>query len=191
MADNVQTFKAICRGGLNTTGDVLSQGEESPGSATKLLNYEPDLQGGYRRISGFTNSYETVPGTGSVLGVAVVDGINQGILACRTPSSGNNYLHHYNHYYSFTVGADTNLTVGQTLTERSDAADSSTVTNATGVLISKSSDTIVVDFGQLPTTIFTNGNHISDDSFSTSTNITSAPAVIGWTAVSTSGSNHL
>ena len=47
MADNIQTFKAICRGGLNTTGDVLSQGEESPGSATKLLNYETDLQGGY------------------------------------------------------------------------------------------------------------------------------------------------
>ena len=188
MADNVKTFKAICRGGLNTTGDVLSQGEEAPGSATKLLNYEPDLQGGYRRMSGFTNSYETVPGTGSVLGVAVADGINQGILACRTPSSGNNYLHHYNHYYSFTVGADTNLTVGQTLTERSDASDSSTVTNATGVLISKSSDTIVVDFGQLPTTVFTNGNLISDDNFSTSTNITSAPSVIGWTAVSTSGS---
>ena len=188
MADNIQTFKAICKGGLNTTGDVLSQGEEAPGSATKLLNYEPDLQGGYRRMSGFTNSYETVPGTGSVLGVAVADGINQGILACRTPSSGNNYLHHYNHYYSFTVGADTNLTVGQTLTERSDASDSSTVTNATGVLISKSSNTIVVNFGQLPTTVFTNGNHISDDSFSTSTNITSAPTVIGWTAVSTSGS---
>ena len=188
MADNIQTFKAICKGGLNTTGDVLSQGEESPGSATKLINYEPDLQGGYRRISGFTNSYGTVTGTGSVLGVAVVDGINQGILACRTPSSGNNYLHHYNHYYSFTVGADTNLTVGETLTERSDASDSSTVTNATGVLISKSSNTIVVNFGQLPTTVFTNGNHISDDSFSTSTNITSAPTVIGWTAVSTSGS---
>jgi len=188
MVDEVQTFKAICRGGLNTTGDVLSQGEESPGSATKLINYEPDLQGGYRRMSGFANSYGTVTGTGSVLGLAIVDGINQGILACRTPSSGNNYLHHYNHYYSFTVGADTNLTVGETLTERSDADDSSTVTNATGVLISKNSNTIVVNFGQLPTTIFTNGNFISDDSFSTSTNISSAPTVVGWTAVSTSGS---
>jgi hypothetical protein len=188
MADQIQTFKAICRGGLNTTGDVLSQGEESPGSATKLINYEPDLQGGYRRMSGFANSYGTVTGTGSVLGLAIVDGINQGILACRTPSSGNNYLHHYNHYYSFTVGADTNLTVGETLTERSDADDSSTVTSATGVLISKNSNTIVVNFGQLPTTIFTNGNFISDDSFSTSTNISSAPTVVGWTAVSTSGS---
>ena len=93
MADNIQTFKAICRGGLNTSGDVLSQGEESPGSATKLLNYEPDLQGGYRRISGFSNAYGTVTGTGAVLGVCVADGINNGILAARKPSSGNNYLH--------------------------------------------------------------------------------------------------
>ena len=95
MADNIETFKAICRGGLNTTGDVLSQGEETPGSATKLLNYEPDLQGGYRRISGFTNTYGTVTGTGSVLGVCVADGIHNGILAARTPSSGNNYLHYW------------------------------------------------------------------------------------------------
>ena len=90
MADNLQTFKVISRGGLNTTGDVLSQGEEFPGSATKLLNYEPDLQGGYRRISGFANSYGTVTGTGSVLGVCVADGIHNGILAARKPSSGRN-----------------------------------------------------------------------------------------------------
>ena len=35
MADNLQTFKVISRGGLNTTGDVLSQGQDFPGSATK------------------------------------------------------------------------------------------------------------------------------------------------------------
>ena len=28
MADNLQTFKVISRGGLNTTGDVLSQGQD-------------------------------------------------------------------------------------------------------------------------------------------------------------------
>jgi hypothetical protein len=38
----------------------------------------------------------TVTGTGNVLGVCVVNGINDGILACRTPSSGNNYLHKWN-----------------------------------------------------------------------------------------------
>ena len=188
MADEVQTFKAVCRGGLNTTGDVLSQGEETPGSATKLLNYEPDLQGGYRRISGFAHSFGTVTGTGSVLGLAVADGINQGVLGCRKPSSGNNYLHWFNYYYTFNVGADTNLSVGETLSERSDAADASTATGVTGTLVSKSSNTIVVNFGRLPSSVFTNGNYISDDSFSTNTNISSAPSVVGWTAVSTSGS---
>ena len=188
MADQVSTFKAVCRGGLNTGSDVLSLGTEASGAATQLVNYEPNLEGGYRKISGYAHNFGTVTGTGSVLGIAVANGINQGILACRTPSSGNNYLHHWNFYYTFTVGADTNLTVGQTLTERSDASDADTATSVTGVLISKDSNTIVVNFGRLPSAVFTNGNHISDDSFSTSTNIATAPSVVGWTAVSTSGS---
>ena len=42
MVDSVSTFRAVCRGGLNTGADVLSTGEDSPGSATQLLNYEPN-----------------------------------------------------------------------------------------------------------------------------------------------------
>jgi len=95
MADNLGSFKIFAEGGLNTNRDVLSQGERQPGSATLLLNYEPAVTGGYRRISGFSNDYGTVAGTGSVLGVIVVDGINDGILAARKPSSGNNYLHYW------------------------------------------------------------------------------------------------
>ena len=188
MADAVSTFKAVCRGGLNTGSDVLSLGEEASGAATQLINYEPNLEGGYRKINGYSHSFDTVTGTGSVLGAAVANGINQGIFACRKPSSGNNYLHHWNFYYSFNVASDSNLTVGQTLTERTSAGDASTATTITGTLISKSSNTIVVNFGRLPSAVFTNGSAISDDSFSTSTTISTAPAVIGWTAVSTSGS---
>ena len=188
MVDSVSTFRAVCRGGLNTGADVLSLGEESPGSAIQLLNYEPNLEGGYRRLTGFANNFGTVPGTGSVLGIAVANGVNQGVLACRTPSSGNNYLHHWNFYFEFTVSSDSNLTVGETISERTSSGDSSTSTGVTGTLISKSSNTIVVNFGRIPTATFTNGNSISDDAFSTSTTITSAPTVKGWTAVSTSGS---
>ena len=188
MADQVSTFKAVCRGGLNTGSDVLSLGEQASGAATQLVNYEPNLEGGYRKINGYAHNFGTVTGTGSVLGVCVANGINQGVFGCRTPSSGSNYLHRWNFYYTFTVGADTNLTVGETLTERSDASDADTQTAVTGTLISKSSNTIVVNFGRLPSAVFTNGNLISDDSFSSSTNITSAPTVVGWTAVSTSGS---
>ena len=96
MADNLASFKVFAQGGLNTSRDVLSQGETQPGSAISLINYEPAVTGGYRKISGFANNYGTVTGTGSVLGVVVADGINDGILACRKPSSGNNYLHKWN-----------------------------------------------------------------------------------------------
>ena len=96
MADNLASFKVFCQGGLNTSRDVLSQGETQPGSAIALINYEPAVTGGYRKINGFANNYGTVTGTGNVLGVCVADGINDGILACRKPSSGNNYLHKWN-----------------------------------------------------------------------------------------------
>ncbi len=96
MADNLASFKVFCQGGLNTSRDVLSQGETQPGSAISLINYEPAVTGGYRKINGFANSYGTVTGTGSVLGVCVADGINDGVLACRKPSSGYNYLHKWN-----------------------------------------------------------------------------------------------
>mgnify|MGYP003638440737 CR=1 FL=1 len=96
MAENLASFKIFAEGGLNTNRDVLSQGERQPGSAVKMVNYEPAVTGGYRRISGFNNSYGEVTGTGSVLGVVVADGINDGILAARSPTSGNNYLHYWN-----------------------------------------------------------------------------------------------
>ena len=95
MPENLASFKVFAQGGLNTSRDVLSQGETAPGSAISLINYEPAVTGGYRKISGFSNDYGTVAGTGSILGVAVVNGINDGILAARKPSSGNNYLHYW------------------------------------------------------------------------------------------------
>ena len=187
MADQVSTFKAVCRGGLNTGSDVLSLGEEASGAATQLINYEPNLEGGYRKINGYSHGFGTVTGTGSVLGVTVANGIKQGVFGCRTPSSGNNYLHFWNFYYSMNVGSDTNLDVGQTLKERTTASDSSTQTSVTGTLKSKDSNTIIVDFGRLPSSVFTNGNHIADDDFASSggnsTNISSVPAVVGWTEI--------
>ena len=96
MADNLASFKVFCQGGLNTSRDVLSQGETQPGSAVALINYEPAVTGGYRKINGFSNDYGTVTGTGKVLGVCVANGVNDGILACRAPSSGSNYLHYWN-----------------------------------------------------------------------------------------------
>jgi len=107
MADQLQVNKVFCRGGLDTSRDVLAQGEQSPGSAILLVNYEPAITGGYRRINGFANSYGALSGTGATLGVNVVNGINNGILACRKPSSGYNYLHYWNTSTSAWVAATT------------------------------------------------------------------------------------
>ena len=95
MADNLRTFAASCLGGLVLNQDPLTQGGQMPGSALRLINYEPALNGGYRRISGYANTYGEVPGEANtpVLGVHVSADINDGIFAARKPAAGNNYLH--------------------------------------------------------------------------------------------------
>ena len=37
MAENLASFKVFAQGGLNTSRDVLSQGEVAPGSAIALI----------------------------------------------------------------------------------------------------------------------------------------------------------
>lgn len=96
MPDNIRSFVVPCQGGLVTNMDPLSQSINMPGSSSLMLNMEPSVEGGYRRITGFDNTYGTVSGTGSILGVAVFSKLNDGIFACRTPSAGSNYLHKWN-----------------------------------------------------------------------------------------------
>lgn len=98
MADNIKTFPIPCQGGVRSNLDPLTHGSQAPGSAIRMINYEPALRGGYRRIDGYTNDYGTVPGADAtaVLGVFVSSDINSGIFACRKPTSGNNYFHYWN-----------------------------------------------------------------------------------------------
>jgi hypothetical protein len=114
MADKILGFKVTAIGGMNTNRDALSQGEQEPGSATQLINYEPSTTGGYRRVSGFANDYGTLAGTGSVLGVAVAEGINNSIFACRKPSSGTDYFYRWNSSTSAWVAVTTPGTVTMT-----------------------------------------------------------------------------
>lgn len=97
MPDNIRSFPASCQGGLVNNLDYLTQGSSLPGSAIRLINYEPALEGGYRRISGYQNTYGEVPGEAGtpVLGVAVYSEVNDGIFACRKPVSGYNYFHYW------------------------------------------------------------------------------------------------
>ena len=94
--DNLRTHLTVCVGGLITNVDPLTHASALGGSALRMINYEPSLSGGYRRISGFQNDYGTVPGTGAVLGVHVNGNLHDGIFACRKPTSGYNYLHKWN-----------------------------------------------------------------------------------------------
>ena len=94
--DNLRTHLTVCAGGLVTNVDPLTHAAQMGGTALRMINYEPSLSGGYRRISGFQNDYGTVTGTGPVLGVHVNGELDDGIFACRKPTSGNNYFHKWN-----------------------------------------------------------------------------------------------
>jgi hypothetical protein len=54
MADAWQTYPFQFSGGLVTNLSPLQQGLQAPGSARLLKNFEPSVDGGYRRIEGFS-----------------------------------------------------------------------------------------------------------------------------------------
>lgn len=53
MADAWQTYPFQFNGGLVTNLSPLQQGLQAPGSARLLKNFEPSVDGGYKRIEGF------------------------------------------------------------------------------------------------------------------------------------------
>lgn len=68
--DRWQTYPVAFVGGLRSDMSSLQQGTQAPGSAQRLINFEPAIDGGYRRIKGYSK-YDTnvIPGTGSLRGV--------------------------------------------------------------------------------------------------------------------------
>ena len=89
MVDRWRSLPIQCVGGLVLNLDALSQGTNAPGSAVILQNYEPALEGGYKRILGYSKYDDnTVTGDASapVLGVKVGLG---GVVACR--KNGTSY----------------------------------------------------------------------------------------------------
>jgi len=111
MPDQIASFKVIASGGLNSNENHLDLSENFPGAATRLVNYEPSLFGGYRRIEGFAKYNSTygevtvhgsTTGTGKVLGIAIykddTDGSTQ-IIAARRDAGGANYS-----FYYYTAG---------------------------------------------------------------------------------------
>lgn len=60
MATGWESFPLELRGGLISNMSRLQQGVKAPGSARQLINFEPSVKGGYRRINGYAK-YNTSP----------------------------------------------------------------------------------------------------------------------------------
>ena len=113
MPDQIQSFKLICAGGLNSNENHLDLSDNSPGAATRMLNFEPSLFGGYRRIEGFDEYDPTygevtvagsTTGTGKVLGIAIFKNDVTGsttVIAARQDAGGSNYSFYY---YTANIG---------------------------------------------------------------------------------------
>ena len=100
-----QAFPVNCDGGLVLDKSVFVM---QPGEAIRLINFEPDIGGGYAKIKGFSKFSDTeVTGTGGILGLAFYG--NEKVIACRGP----NVMHG-------TGGSWTSLTTGRTSAGRYD-----------------------------------------------------------------------
>jgi hypothetical protein len=82
--DKLATFPVTSDGGLVLNKDTVLLGDEAPGSALILINYEPSISGGYRRVSGTTAvtpgvvpNFVNVSGTPTVSGaLGPITGVN-------------------------------------------------------------------------------------------------------------------
>lgn len=111
--------KIVCEGGLNTTENHILLSSLYPGSASNLINYEVGIEGGYRKINGYTELHEDEVGTtsaeGKVLGIIIFDNSTTGttqIMAARKDTSGATYS-----LYLYDSGTGWSaITTGLTLT---------------------------------------------------------------------------
>jgi hypothetical protein len=92
MPTTWETFPIEIKGGLVTNISPLQQGIVAPGTARRLVNFEPSIEGGYKRILGY-NKFDTefvppygepvIQGSGQTGAVLVVANIQE------TPVNGD------------------------------------------------------------------------------------------------------
>lgn len=93
MPARFEDLPVICKGGLVLNVDNFTLGTELTGAAKILKNYEPSIEGGYRRIDGYSKFDEDeISGTGPVLGV--VYGLG-GVVAVRENSGSTSFDVHF------------------------------------------------------------------------------------------------
>lgn len=141
MPDRIQSYKVICGGGLNSNENHLDLAENNPGSATRLVNYEVSLFGGYRRVEGFQpydNIYQEVDpdnAEGAILSLAVFkdDTLNETVIIATRKIKK----------YTYTA------TAGQTVFTGADddgRTYETVVTNSTHVYVNGVQKYIITDF---------------------------------------------
>jgi hypothetical protein len=92
MATQWQTFPIEFRGGLISNLSPLQHGSNAVGSATILQNYEPNKEGGYSKIKGYTKFSSTkVTGSGPILALKVMSA-TKAVVARKNAS---NYTQYY------------------------------------------------------------------------------------------------
>lgn len=89
MPDKKQSTRVICEGGLDSTQNYINLSANKPGAATRLINYEPGLSGGYRRINGYTAYDEAFP----EVGVGVAQGKVLGIIMFENSVTGSTEIY--------------------------------------------------------------------------------------------------
>ena len=91
MATQWQTFLIPLKGGLVTNLSPLQQGVEGVGTASILRNFEPSLDGGYKKVSGYSKfAAAALTGSGVVQTVCVVgQSTRKKVIAAR---NGKYYL---------------------------------------------------------------------------------------------------
>lgn len=79
--DGWKTKVLVFEGGLLENAPQIEQGANRPGSAIRLVNFEPYQGSGYRRINGYTKfDDDQVPGSGNILASFV---FGSTVIACR------------------------------------------------------------------------------------------------------------
>lgn len=88
MADDIESAKVICSGGLNSNENQLALSDSQPGGASRLINYEPSMFGGYRRLEGFRE----LDGTLGEIGAGTAEGKVLGVFIYRNEHIGEPYF---------------------------------------------------------------------------------------------------
>jgi len=79
--DNWQSYAFEFDGGLISNLSPLQHGSQNPGSSRILRNFEPSIEGGYRRVEGYTKWDDAqLSGSGLLRGITVFDG---NVIAAR------------------------------------------------------------------------------------------------------------